>query len=38
MSMTTEDGPNYDVRIDADELLADLANSAAEYGRDDQQR
>lgn len=26
--------PNYDVEIDADELLADLADIAAEYGED----
>jgi hypothetical protein len=30
----TEDGPNYDVQIDADELLADLAERAAEYGHE----
>jgi len=30
----TDDTPNYDIRIDADELLVDLAERAAEYGHD----
>lgn len=30
----TGDGPNYDLRIKADELLADLAEGAASYGED----
>lgn len=34
MSTTTDAGPDYDVEIDADDLLADLAERAAEYGRD----
>lgn len=28
------EGPNYDVEIQADELLADLADDAADYGED----
>ncbi|MGQ3723495.1 hypothetical protein [Natrialba aegyptia] len=31
---TPTDGPDYDVQIDADELLADLAMIAAEYAAD----
>lgn len=34
MSATQQDRPDYDVEIDADELLTDIAEMAAEYGED----